>query len=158
MSAMKTRAWWMLVVLSGCGPLTASEAELLGTGTVTVTSPAVEVDAGVAGTDAGAPPTDAGTPVLTGLPCNVKAVLLKNCSGCHAGHTYVPALLTRDDFLASSGTAGMTMGQFAVTRVSPGAAYPMPPAAAKVQPTPVEVGILTDWVKAGMPGGSCGSL
>lgn len=91
----------------------------------------------------------------TGLPCDVKAVLETHCTGCHGGQMYVAHLVARDDFRAEH-APGQSMGQFAVSRMLPGAKSPMPPYGATTQPTAAEVSVLAEWVGAGMPGGSCG--
>src|SRR3954471_539309 len=124
MSAMKTSLALTLVVLCSCGPLTADEAQLLGTGTVQ--SPAVEADAGTVADAGVSAPVDGGAE-LTGLPCDVKAALERNCSGCHAGQTYAPEFLSRADLLRPSGVQGMTLGAYASARMTPGAKSPMPP-------------------------------
>lgn len=130
----------LLALLSSCGPLVSSEV---------VTEPLTT-------TDGGSPPvTDSGTPVLTGLPCDVRGVLETHCTGCHAGQTYAPHLVSRDDFVRLR-IAGQTVGQFALQRMQPGAAAQMPPYGYQTAPSAADVAVIAAWVNAGMPGGACG--
>ena len=161
---MNTRLWLSLALLSSCGPLPAAlTQDPLGTGKPLTSGP--EADAGAPVPDAGAGKSDAGQqqladagPALTGLPCDVQAVLQHNCAGCHTGTTSAPILNTREKFLALAQTGELTVGKLASQRMSPGAMAPMPPYGANPQPTPAEVGTVTGWVQAGMPGGACGGL
>ncbi len=145
----------LLALLSSCGPLVTEIVEPL----------IVADDAGLptatpdAGTppipDAGTPPVpDAGQPPLTGLPCEVKAVVEAHCTGCHGGQTYVPHLLSRADFLQPRIT-GQLIGELALLRMQPNAQYPMPPGG-QTKPSAAEVAVIDAWVKAGMPAGACG--
>jgi mono/diheme cytochrome c family protein len=140
----------LLALLSSCGPL-ASE----------VVEPLTVADAGSppldAGVDAGvAIAPDAGQPEPTGLPCDVRAVLETHCTGCHGGQTYVPHLLARADFLQPRLGSPQRVGEYALERMLPNAAAPMPPYGYQTQPTAPEVAVISAWVNAGMPGGACG--
>lgn len=88
------------------------------------------------------------------FPCDVYAVLERNCAPCHAGTMYVVGFTTRDMWLASR-APGMSYGQHAADQV---AAEKMPPPTAPTQPSAVDRALLVEWVAAGMPAGSCGPL
>lgn len=135
--------------LAACGPAAVEPPPLL--------KPPPGAEPLTAG-DAGSPAVDAGTPPPpppTGLPCEVRQVLEAHCMGCHAGQTYVRHLTRRDDFLAEH-VPGQSVGQFAISRMVPGAKSLMPPYGYTTQPTAAEVELLADWVGSGMPGGACG--
>jgi hypothetical protein len=89
-----------------------------------------------------------------GFPCDVYAVLQKNCAPCHAGTMYVVSFTTRDTWLAPRG-GGTSYGQYAADQV---AAEKMPPPTAPAQPSAGDRALLIEWVAAGMPAGSCGPL
>ena len=168
MQAMKTPIGLALMMLCSCGPLISTQAELLGVGDVTdPATAAAAVDAGTPAVDPGADgggikvEVDGGL-VLTGLPCDVRAVLVAQCSQCHSGQSYTArALLSREDFLSASAAkagAGLTVGEYAAKRMSPGAPLPMPPYGYNTQPTAAQKATLLSWVDAGMPAGACASL
>jgi uncharacterized membrane protein len=96
---------------------------------------------------------------LTGLPCDVKAVLQANCAGCHTGETYAIEWSTRDDLLTPmwDGNAMTPLGALAVQRMN-SETRPMPPAGLPQRPTASERALVAAWVNAGMPGGTCGGL
>ena len=158
---MNTRSCLALCLLCACGPVPLESNDPVGTeSTVLLLAPQPDPDAGaVAAVDAGtidAGPVDAGP---TGFPCDVHAVLQKHCAGCHAGETYAPMLMTRDQFLGPAyATVGMSVGQFASQRMTPGSTSPMPPYGTSALPSADEVATVTAWVAAGMPAGSCGDL
>lgn len=99
--------------------------------------------------------TDTGT-IDSGLPCEVDAVLAKYCRSCHGdppiGATF--SLLTIDDLLAAAPSdPTKSLGEQSVARMND-AARPMPPAPA-TRPSADELAIISDWLAAGMPMGSC---
>ena len=108
--------------------------------------------------DSSPEPTPAPSPPAAtdghGFPCDVYAVLEKNCAPCHAGTMYVVSFTTRDMWRATR-APGMSYGQYAADQV---VAEKMPPPTAPAQPSPVDRALLVDWVAAGMPAGSCGPL
>ena len=141
----------LLALLSSCGPLASEVAEPL------VTVPDAGAPAPVVVADAGPQvEADGGVPPLTGLPCEVRAVLETHCTGCHAGQTYAPHLTSRADFLQARINSTQLVGQFALQRMQPGAQYPMPPYGYQTQPSAQDVAVISGWVNAGMPGGACG--
>ena len=113
------------------------------------------------GADGGAPtetPADAwGEVVANGWPCDVRAVLEADCARCHTGETYALWYTKPDDWKMPVGS-GMTLGQFAVTRMQD-TVSPMPPAYdTGSRPTPADIDLVAAWVAAGMPYGTCGPL
>lgn len=91
-----------------------------------------------------------------GLPCDVKAVLVKGCIGCHGappsqGATL--ALASWSDLTAPSKTqAGKSVAEVCVLRMKD-TTSPMPPG----QPaSAADILVLEKWVGAGMPKGTCG--
>jgi len=99
-------------------------------------------------------PSPAGATDGHGFPCDVYAVLEKNCAPCHAGTMYVVSFTTRDTWLAAR-APGTSYGQYAADQVT---AEKMPPPNAPTQPAAVDRALLVEWVAAGMPAGSCGPL
>lgn len=89
-----------------------------------------------------------------GFPCDVYAVLERNCAPCHAGTMYVETFTTRDVWLTAR-APGMSFGQYAADQV---VAEKMPPSTAPTQPSAVDRALLVQWVAAGMPAGRCGPL
>jgi hypothetical protein len=89
---------------------------------------------------------------LTGLPCDVRAVLQARCAGCHTGQTYAPEFASRDNLLAPF--MGATWGDLVVTRMNEGK---MPPYYAP-QPSAADKALVVAWVAAGMPAGACAAL
>jgi hypothetical protein len=97
---------------------------------------------------------------LTGLPCDVKAVLQTNCAGCHTGETYAVEWATRADLLQpmDDATGGMTtLGVIAVQRMNSDT-RPMPPMGVAQRPSATDRATVAAWVNAGMPGGACGAV
>ncbi|MDB4939491.1 MAG: hypothetical protein JWP87_6463 [Labilithrix sp.] len=110
------------------------------------------------GTGAQLPPSGvtpqgpAGTGALTGLPCDVQAVLEDRCLACHSGKIAVP-LLTYDDLMKKSTVdPTKTLAQLAAERIK-SKTSPMPPPPAE-PPDADEIKTFEDWVAAGTPKGA----
>ncbi len=95
---------------------------------------------------------------LTGLPCEVAAVVASRCVDCHGP---VPSggapitLLSRDDFLLPSTVdPNQNYGQRSATRMQ-ATTDMMPPAANAPQS---DIDAMVAWVNAGMPAGSCAQI
>lgn len=115
-----------------------------------------DLDAGVVlGPDNQPAPTGAaGTGLVTGLPCDVQAVVENRCKSCHDGATAgTPRLLDYADFKQpSKGDPTKTMAEIALLRMQKGE---MPPAPAE-PPNDNEIQIFQDWVTGGtQKGGLC---
>ncbi|WP_223635554.1 hypothetical protein [Corallococcus sp. EGB] len=131
------RRWtWKALLL--CGALGCSAEPAM----------AVVVDAGVV------------DPGPDSLPCDVQSVVAGRCASCHTtpAKAYAPmALLARSDFQrASMVDPASSMGQRSLVRLKD-AASPMPPASEPPMPE-ADRALLTGWLEAGMPAGTCGSL
>lgn len=99
-----------------------------------------------------APTGPAGSGLLTGLPCDVQAVLENRCIACHDGKAQF-ALLDYDDLVAPSKTdPTKNMAQMSLERMK-NAQAPMPPPPAE-PPEADEIQTFEDWVKAGWPKGA----
>jgi cytochrome c5 len=101
-----------------------------------------------------APTGAAGTGLVTGLPCDVQAVVENRCKSCHDGATAgTPRLLDYADFKQpSKGDPTKTMAEIALLRMQKGE---MPPAPAE-PPNDQELLVFQEWVTAGTPkGGLC---
>jgi mono/diheme cytochrome c family protein len=95
------------------------------------------------------------------LPCDVQAIITKNCGTCHGADTAFGApmsLVTAADFAASAPTDGSkTVAQLTKTRINATtAATRMPPSPAKLSAT--DLAALNAWLDAGATGSSasCG--
>jgi hypothetical protein len=98
------------------------------------------------------PQGPAGTGLLTGLPCDVQAVLEDRCLACHSG-TIAVKLLTYDDLMAKSTVdPTKTLAQLALDRMK-SKTSPMPPPPAE-PPDADEIKTFEDWVAAGTPKGA----
>ena len=175
-SSLKGRAFVALVALSivGCGS-TTSVSVAPDDHPATTDRPAVSdvavvdreaPDVGAPTVDAGAEPDVPAVPVdasttVSGLPCDVSALLATWCVSCHSApprHDAQQPLLTRADLAAPSMTdLTMSNAQLALARMQDPMS-PMPPAGA---PVPADqIAIFQRWVAAGMPAGTtttCGS-
>lgn len=91
----------------------------------------------------------------TDLPCDVAAIVARDCASCHgaAPKNGAPmSLVTADAFRAkSTAVTGGTNGDRAVLRMKD-AANPMPPYGAL---SASDVAVVEAWVSGGMVGGSC---
>jgi cytochrome c5 len=138
-----------------CGALAAAIA--CGNGGVEHLSDlSTDLDAGVVlGPDNQPAPTGpAGTGLVTGLPCDVQAVVENRCKSCHDGATAgTPRLLDYADFeQPSKGDPTKTMAELSLLRMQKGE---MPPAPAE-PPNDQEIQIFQDWVTGGtQKGGLC---
>lgn len=105
-----------------------------------------------AGTDGGN-----GGPVGTGLPCDVKAVLVKECVSCHGAPPSQGApmsITSYADLTAPSKThPGKTVAEVSVLRMKD-TTSPMPPGQ---QASAADIATMSNWVSGGMPKGTCGS-
>lgn len=93
------------------------------------------------------------------LPCEVRSVLESVCVSCHSSPPSAGApmaLTSRYDFLTHWQDTGQTVGERSVDRMKHGGA-PMPPSS-EPPPAPEALTVIEQWVSAGMPAGSCGSL
>ena len=92
------------------------------------------------------------------LPCDVYMLLQNRCVSCHGSPTVGGApmsLLSKADLTATSFTdPAKTFVDRSVIRMMD-TKSPMPPAPASAA-TAAEIKILTDWIAAGTPAGSCG--
>ncbi|HEX7506176.1 MAG TPA: hypothetical protein VF550_05350 [Polyangia bacterium] len=94
-----------------------------------------------------------------GLPCDIQAILIKDCASCHGAKvsggaprslvTY--ADLTRIDIFNS----GITEAQAALQRMQSKTA-PMPPGPSSSAPTSADIGLFQTWISNGYPSGTCG--
>jgi hypothetical protein len=118
----------------------------------------VVVDSGVPGQPGSSP--DAGGPVGSGsgsnLPCEVSAVLDKNCSKCHGAKTEFGApmsLVSWDDLQkAAPITKGSSARDVALTRMKSDNS-PMPPAP-QARVSAAEIATFENWIKQGAPKGT----
>jgi mono/diheme cytochrome c family protein len=107
---------------------------------------------GTAGTTSGTAPT--------GLPCDVRDMLMGNCTGCHTDPPQdgVPVGLGSYDDLVAPSVSDPTrkVADVALTRIQ-AQVRPMPPS-----PNPRvaadQIAALSNWVMAGYPKGTCGSV
>ena len=101
-----------------------------------------------------APTGAAGTGLVTGLPCDVQAVVENRCASCHDGMmAAAPRLLDYDDFkLPSTIDPTKTRAELSLIRMKAGQ---MPPAPAE-PPNDDEIQIFQDWITGGTKkGGLC---
>ena len=101
-----------------------------------------------------APTGPAGSGLVTGLPCDVQAVVENRCESCHDGMmANVPRLLDYADFKQPSKIdPTKTMAEMALIRMKAGQ---MPPAPAE-PPNADEIQIFQDWITGGIQkGGLC---
>jgi hypothetical protein len=119
---------------------------------------------GSSGTSSGSPGTssssgssgssDAGKPGA-GLPCNVEALLVAKCDGCHSNppaNGSLSALVTAADMTATSKeNASMNEAQLSLQKIEAGT---MPPASVQNPATPAEIAALQAWIQANYQG-SC---
>jgi mono/diheme cytochrome c family protein len=101
----------------------------------------------------------------TGFPCDVHAVLQKNCAACHAGRLYYgPNFASRDDlflpardlyFVHQEEVGPGTFGEHMAVVLRDDT---MPPYGTVQRPSPAEREIVIAWLAAGMPAGACGTL
>jgi mono/diheme cytochrome c family protein len=113
------------------------------------------VDLGPEGGGASLPASGpAGTGLVTGLPCDVQAVLEDRCLACHSGTmAAAPKMLTYDDMVAKSKLdPTKTLAQLSLERMK-STTSPMPPPPA-VAPDATEIKTFADWVAAGTPKGA----
>lgn len=95
-----------------------------------------------------------GAGTVSGLPCAVSSMLVANCISCHGSSNAVPLLSYADLSRASANHAGQTVAQVASARMK-NAASPMPPAGLLAG---TAVAPLDNWISAGYPKGTCGSV
>jgi cytochrome c5 len=140
-----------------CGALAAAFACSTG-GIEHLSDLSGDVDAGdgvVLGPDNKPAPTGpAGSGLVTGLPCDVQAVIENRCISCHEGATPgAPRLLDYADFKKLSvGDPTKTLAEQSLIRMKNGQ---MPPAPAE-PPNADEIQIFDDWVTGGtQKGGLC---
>lgn len=93
----------------------------------------------------------------TGLPCDVDALLAKNCRSCHVQGGPAPMpLVTYEDLAApSKSDAAKSTATASIERLR-SASDPMPPPP-KTRVPSEEIAVLETWVAAGMPRGECGA-
>ena len=106
-------------------------------------------DDGGVGPDSKLPGGPAGSGLVTGLPCDVQALVENRCLGCHSGEQPgTPKLSEYSDFLApSKADATKTMAQAAILRMKSTTAR-MPPAPAEAADAD-EIAVMEKWVSAG---------
>ncbi|UQA58382.1 hypothetical protein [Polyangium aurulentum] len=93
------------------------------------------------------------------LPCDVRAVVEEVCSSCHASPVAAGAptpLLARHDFLAPHPGSGKTVGEQSLERMK-SAMAPMPPSSEPPM-SAGQMAVFEQWIAAGMPPGTCGSI
>jgi hypothetical protein len=98
----------------------------------------------------------AGSGLVSGLPCDVEALVADRCIACHAGaQPGTPKLSEYGDFVVpSKGFPGKNMAEAAVLRMK-STTSPMPPPPAE-PPAPDEVQTMEAWVNGGLKhGGMC---
>lgn len=147
------RSTFVLVAIS----TTAVGAAFLGAcgGTVAgLDSPYMAPGAGESQTAAGGN----GGSVVTGLPCDVQALLASRCDSCHG---VVPSggapmsIVTYADLSAPAlSDPSKTIADVAITRMQ-STKLPMPPKP-QAPATAAEVAVLQAWVDGGKPHGTCG--
>ena len=96
----------------------------------------------------------------TGEPCDVRAVFDAYCANCHGQQTYydyqrAPALTFSRAELESKDETGATLAERVALRLSD-PEDPMAPLIYVSRPSDAERTLLTEWIGAGMPEGSCG--
>ncbi len=114
---------------------------------------------GSGGATGGGGSTGTTTTPPTGLPCDVQAVLVKDCLGCHSNPPTggAPMSLAGYDFLVAKSFAdpNATFAQRAISRMQNDAA-PMPPAG-NPRASASDIATITNWVNSMYPRGTCGS-
>lgn len=103
-----------------------------------------------------APTGPAGSGLVTGLPCDVQAVVENRCQGCHEGTTAgAPRLLDYADFkLPSKADPTKTLAEMSLLRLK-STTNPMPPPPVAA-PDPDEIRAFESWVTSGTKkGGLC---
>jgi mono/diheme cytochrome c family protein len=93
-----------------------------------------------------------GAGVISGLPCDVSAVLLAKCASCHGASAAVPLLSYSDLSGPSKNHPALTNAQLSVARMTDSAS-PMPPTG--LLPS-MDVAPFQTWIDAGYPNGTCG--
>lgn len=98
------------------------------------------------------------TPAASGLPCDLATYLAAKCTGCH-GKPPLPSalasLVTYDDLkVVSKEDPTKNEAELSVARMK-NAGSPMPPGAL---PSTADVALLENFINAGYPKGSCGSV
>lgn len=103
---------------------------------------------------ASSPQGPAGTGLVTGLPCDVQAVLEDRCLACHSGTmAAAPRMLDYADLMVKSKLdPTKTLAQLSLDRMR-STTSPMPPPPA-VGPDADEIKTFADWVAAGTPKGA----
>ena len=152
-----------LAFRSAVATLVLGSAAGLGcyTGSSTDTNRLPDPKVTLSGTDPSKPgastdPPDASTHTPRGLPCDVAAVVAARCMQCHGA---VPSggaqnrLLTYEDFAAqASDPTFKSVAELALSRMT-SSSRPMPPDGSIDAKS---VAVVDQWVKAGLPRGSCG--
>jgi len=99
--------------------------------------------------------TEGTGPKVTGLPCDVAAILATSCASCHGDKLKGGApnrMMTHADLTSLSRTDGArSVAEVTMARLED-AADPMPPDG---QLPAKDIKIIADWIAAGMPEGSC---
>jgi mono/diheme cytochrome c family protein len=98
--------------------------------------------------DAGNRLGPAGTGLVTGLPCDVQAIIENRCIACHDGSDTPPKLLDYDDLVASSTKDPAKARVVIAVELMKGNAMPPRPAA---QPEPDEIASFETWIMNGAP-------
>jgi len=148
---MRNIVLWSSVALAIGAALACSGSSSSSTEDPSVGDPSAEGGA-VLPPSGPAPQGPAGTGLLTGLPCDVQAVLEDRCLACHSGSS-PPPLLTYGDLMAKSKLdPTKTLAQLSLERMK-STTSPMPPPPA-VAPDADEIKTFSDWVAAGTPKGA----
>lgn len=96
------------------------------------------------------------TSKVTGLPCDVAAVIANSCATCHGDRLTGGApnrMVSYEDMMAVTGADGdLTVAQVTLARMKD-AKDPMPPSGA----SPADIEVISKWIAAGMPAGTCES-
>ncbi len=150
----------LVASLAACG-IDPPDAEFEPDAGTSTDAPSSSTDRGdtedLSGSDSSGASDGTGDIQQAGLPCEVADLLERQCQSCH-GVTPVGApmsLVSHDDLVAPSATAGFTFAERAMTRMA-STDSPMPPAPASAV-SAQEQQAFAAWVEAGMPPGDCGS-
>jgi hypothetical protein len=96
-----------------------------------------------------------GVSASTGLPCDIQAILIDHCDGCHGAKLAggAPIHLRTYADLVATGSSGGTIAQRCLDRMmSTTARMPPPPASAL---TAVEISTFQAWIAQGAPSEDC---
>ena len=139
-----------LAAIAGCytGPSTGDAPAVTGTSSTDPTDPNNTTSPDEA---------DAAVAEASGLPCDVAKLFATSCTSCHGATPAGGApssLVTYDDLTKpSDDDASRTVADVSLERMQ-AAKRPMPPAGALAAD---KIKILSDWIEAGLPKGTCGS-